>query len=125
LKIFGYDIDPNRVRDCQVNARKAGVEEDIVFECKDIKDLRVAPREGVIISNPPYGVKLSSTRDLAPVYGALSKIFRERPGWSFYLLTADKKFPEYFKSARPDKVRKLYNGTLEVNYYQYYGKKEV
>lgn len=121
LRIFGYDIDQNRIHDCRVNARKAGVEQDIVFECKDIKDLPTDQEDGVIVSNPPYGVKLSSARELAPVYGALYKIFRERRGRAFYILTADKKFPEHFRGVKPNKVRKLYNGTLEVNYYQYYG----
>jgi hypothetical protein len=39
------------------------------------------------------------------------------------VLTADQKFPDYFKRARPDRVRKLYNGTIQANYYQYYGEK--
>jgi len=37
------------------------------------------------------------------------------------VLTADKKFSDYFKRARPSKVRKLYNGAIEVAYYQYFG----
>jgi hypothetical protein len=39
------------------------------------------------------------------------------------VLTADQKFPDYFKRAQPDRVRKLYNGTIETNFYQYYGRK--
>jgi hypothetical protein len=38
-------------------------------------------------------------------------------------LTADSRFPDFFKRARPDKVRKLFNGTIEVNYYQYFGER--
>jgi 23S rRNA G2445 N2-methylase RlmL len=37
------------------------------------------------------------------------------------VLTADKKFPDYFKRARPNKTRKLFNGAIEVAYYQYFG----
>jgi hypothetical protein len=40
---------------------------------------------------------------------------------SVYVLTADKRFPDFFKRAAPDRVRKLFNGTVEVDYYQYHG----
>jgi putative N6-adenine-specific DNA methylase len=95
-----------------------------VFAQKDIKDLRIDEPRGVVISNPPYGIKLSSLPELTPVYNALNQAFRDKKGWSLYILTADKKFPDSFKRSRPDKVRKLYNGTIEVRYYQYYGEQE-
>jgi len=50
-------------------------------------------------------------------------MFRKKAGWSVYVLTADKKFKDYFKRAKPNRVRKLYNGALEVQYYQYFGEK--
>jgi putative N6-adenine-specific DNA methylase len=123
LRICGYDIDKNRIRNCQTNAKNAGVEGDIVFAQKDIKNLRVDVPYGMVISNPPYGIKLSNLPELTPIYYALNTTFYDQQGWSLYILTADKKFPDFFKRSRPDKVRKLYNGTIEVHYYQYYGKK--
>lgn len=123
LRIFGYDNDQDRINDCGVNAKKAGVEKDIIFERKDIKDLAIDEEYGIVISNPPYGVKLGNVEDVRPLYHVIDKMFRERAGWSLYLLTADKKFPDYFKRASPDRVRKLFNGTIEVNYYQYFGKR--
>ena len=77
-----------------------------------------------MITNPPYGIRLAEYRDLNAIYIALNKIFRKKQGWSLYVLTADEKFPDYFKRARPDQVRKLYNGTIKTNYYQYYGRKK-
>jgi len=121
LKIFGYDLDPDRVHDAQVNARKAGVTKDVVFEQKDIKDLWINQPEGVVISNPPYGVKIGSLKELSPLYISIHNTFRKKKGWGVYVLTADKRFPDYFKRSRPDKVRKLFNGAIEVNYYQYHG----
>jgi putative N6-adenine-specific DNA methylase len=123
-RIFGFDMDKNQIRNCQTNAKNAGVAGDIVFAQKDIKDLRIDEPRGVVISNPPYGIKLSSLPELTPVYNALNQAFRDKKGWSLYILTADKKFPDSFKRSRPDKVRKLYNGTIEVRYYQYYGEQE-
>lgn len=123
LKLFGSDIDQERIRDSRQNASQAGVEKDIVFERRDIKDLQPAGEYGIVITNPPYGMKLGSLSELGGIYSVLNQLFQERKGWSVYVLTADKKFPGTFQRARPDKVRKLFNGTIEVNYYQYYGQR--
>ena len=123
LQIYGYDIDPSMIEARKANAKRAGVEADIIFEQKDIKDLWIDNQYGIIISNPPYGIKLGKFEDLNEIYISIHKTFRKKTGWSVYVLTADKKFPDYFKRAKPDKVRKLYNGPLEVNYYQYFGER--
>jgi putative N6-adenine-specific DNA methylase len=123
LQLFGYDIDEASINACKINAENAGVGEDIVFEQKDIQDLWIDKPYGIVISNPPYGIKLSDFQEINQLYITLNKMFRKKKGWSLYILTADKKFPDYFKRARPDRVRKLYNGSLEVNYYQYYGER--
>ncbi len=123
LQIFGYDIDPERIKDSQANAAKAGVGRDIVFEQKDIKDLWVSQPNGIVICNPPYGIKLGSLKELTPIYVTMHHMFKNKLGWSLYILTGDDRFPDFFKRARPDKVRKLFNGTIEVNYYQYFGEK--
>jgi putative N6-adenine-specific DNA methylase len=123
LKIFGFDIDPDRIADSRLNAKNAGVAGDIVFEQKDIRDLHPDGEFGVVIANPPYGVKLATAADLPQIYNGIDAAWGKREGWSVYILTADKKFPSYFKRGQPDKVRKLFNGTIEVNYYQYYGQR--
>jgi putative N6-adenine-specific DNA methylase len=119
LKIFGYDCDPRRITNSKVNARRAGVDKDIVFEHRDVRDLRFDHPRGVIVTNPPYGVKLGDAADLAPVYSALNTALRDQRGWSLGVITPDKSFPRHFKRGDPQRVRKLYNGALEVNYYQY------
>jgi len=123
LQIFGYDIDEAAIDASKVNARRAGVGADIVFEQKDVKDLWIDKQYGIVISNPPYGIKMGEFQALNQIYISLNKTFKKKKGWSIYILTADSKFVDYFKRARPDKVRKLYNGSIEVNYYQYFGER--
>ena len=123
LKIFGYDLDPEMVKISQANAKNAGVGDDISFAQKDVKELWIDQQYGIVISNPPYGVKMSSFQEINQIYISFHKTFRKKSGWSVYILTADKKFPDYFKRARPDRVRKLFNGPLQVNYYQYFGER--
>jgi len=119
LKIFGYDIDRKRIEGCKINAKNAGVENDIIFKRQDVNELKIDCENGMIISNPPYGIKMSRESDIHSIYDAINAVFKNMPGWAIYIITADKNFPKYFKRAKPDKVRKLYNGTIEVNYYQY------
>ena len=123
LQIFGYDIDAVSVKTARFNANKAGVSRNISFEQKDVKELWIDRQYGVLISNPPYGRRMANYRELNAIYIALNKTFRKKNGWSIYILTADSKFPDYFKRARPNRVRKLYNGNIKVNYYQYYDEK--
>ena len=123
LQLFGYDVDAEVIRAAKSNARAAGVGQDIRFEQKDIRDLWIDREHGIVISNFPYGVKMGDFRELNQLYISFNKTFRKKRGWSVYVLTADKKFPDYFKRARPNKVRKLYNGAIEVAYYQYFGEK--
>ncbi|MCP4049782.1 MAG: class I SAM-dependent RNA methyltransferase [bacterium] len=123
LQIIGYDINEKNIQSCLVNARKAGVQEDIIFKKQDIKDLWVDKQYGIVISNPPYGIRISDFKKINDIYIDINKIFKKKKGWSIYILTADEMFPEYFKRTYPDRVRKLYNGRIQVNYYQYYGEK--
>lgn len=123
LQLFGYDNNPTAIEIAKSNAAKAGVSDDIVFAVKDVGELWIDQQYGIVITNPPYGVRLAEYQTLNQIYLALNQMFRKKQGWSVYVLTADHKFPDYFKRARPDRVRKLYNGTIEANYYQYYGEK--
>jgi putative N6-adenine-specific DNA methylase len=123
LDIFGYDIDHDMITASNANAKRAGVNKNILFVQKDIRDLWIDQQHGIVISNPPYGIKLAELQDLNQIYISINKTFKKKKGWSIYILTADKKFPDYFKRSKPDRVRKLYNGNIEVNYYQYYGEK--
>ncbi len=123
MRIFGYDVDADAIAGAQTNAGRAGVSADIIFEQKDIRELWIDQQYGILISNFPYGVKLLDYKELNDIYISFNKTFRKKKGWSIYVLTADKMFPRYFKRGRPDRVRKLFNANIEVNYYQYYGER--
>ena len=77
---------------------------------------------GVIIANPPYGIRIGEAELLPGIYESLRTFVTDRPQWSLFLITSDKTFENAM--GRPaDRRRKLYNGDLEVCYYQYYGTK--
>lgn len=119
LQLLGYDVDETAVVAARLNAANAGVAEDITFAQKDVRDLWIDREFGTLICNPPYGRRLSDFQQMNQMYIALNKMLRKKTGWAACILTADPKFPDYFKRARPDRVRKFFNGRIRVNYYQY------
>ena len=80
-------------------------------------------KRGVIIANPPYGIRIGEKELLPEIYESLKLFLSKNPAWSLFLITSDKSFESAM--GRPaDRRRKLYNGDLEVCYYQYYGKQQ-
>ena len=124
LALVGYDVDAEAIRTAKQNAALAGVGGDITFEQKALADLWIDQEYGILISNPPYGQRMAEFREINEIYITLNKMMRKKRGWSVYILTADAKFPDYFKRGRPDRVRKLFNGNIRVDYYQYYGERQ-
>ncbi|MBP6016328.1 MAG: class I SAM-dependent RNA methyltransferase [Candidatus Promineofilum sp.] len=123
LALFGYDIDAEAIRVAKQNAALAGVAADVTFEQKALADLWIDQERGILISNPPYGRRMAEFQEINALYITLNKMMRKKSGWSVYILTADDKFPDYFKRGRPDRVRKLFNGNIRVDYYQYHGER--
>lgn len=119
LQIFGLDSDVKRVEDSKVNANNAGVLDDIVFEQGDAKQLKLEQKQGFVISNPPYGINIGTERSLNLLYKSLNNIFKDHRDWSLFLITADKKFPNFITYTKPTRTRKLYNGNIEAHYFQY------
>lgn len=121
LAIMGSDHDETAVAIARQNAALAGVGDDITFAHKALADVWIDREYGILITNPPYGLRLADYQAINQIYITLNHMLRKKKGWSVYVLTADAKFPDYFKRGRPDRVRKLFNGNIRVDYYQYHG----
>lgn len=133
LSITGLDIERNAVRAAMANADEAGVVDDIDFACVDMTKWvpgdgipKGASRDdyGVVISNLPYGVRIGDRKANQKIYEHLGMLMKEFPNWSFFLITSDKDFEkevEKITGRKADRRRKLYNGTIETQFYQYHG----
>ncbi|WP_373770384.1 THUMP domain-containing class I SAM-dependent RNA methyltransferase [Weissella soli] len=122
LDITGYDIDGSMIEIAKANAEAAGVGDDIVFEQLAAKDWSTNKINGVLVANPPYGERLGDEDSVRLLYSEMGAIYRQMPTWSKYILTSDEGFEEAY-GERATKKRKLYNGALKVDLYQYWGKK--
>lgn len=122
LDIMGCDIDARMVEIAKANAQAAGVAGDITFKQMRVQDLRTDKINGVIISNPPYGERLSDDAGVTKLYAEMGQVFAPLKTWSKFILTSDEAFESKYGSPA-DKKRKLYNGTLKVDLYQYFGQR--
>lgn len=122
FKIYGYDIDEEALNIARENAEIAGVDEYIEFNTGDATEFKSDKEYGFIVSNPPYGERLEDVDTVKMLYKKLGYTFRKLKDWSYYLITSYEDFEQEFgKDA--DKKRKLYNGMLKTNLYQYLGAK--
>lgn len=121
LNLLGSDISGRAISLAKNNAINAGVEEDISFLTRDISNVALKDDYGIIITNPPYGERLSRV-DTDEIYQKINDKFRDMDTWSCYFITSDERFDQKFKR-RLSKKRKLYNGGEKVDFYQYFGKK--
>jgi putative N6-adenine-specific DNA methylase len=122
LNIFGTDIDSRSISLARANASIAGVNEYIKFNRMDVIDLKSDEKYGCIICNPPYGERLGEVREAESLYRQMGKIFNKLDTWSHYIISSHEEFERFF-GKRASKKRKLYNGMIKCDYYQYFGPK--
>lgn len=120
LRIYGSDIDNEVLSLARYHARQAGVADDIHFQRVPVSAVRTSQKYGFIITNPPYGQRLGEIAEVEKLYRELGKLYSSLDTWSNYVITAHTGFEQLF-GKRADKKRKLYNGRLECQYYQYFG----
>lgn len=120
LNILASDISWKAIGIAKENAEILGLEEDIRFFAKDVRDLVVADDYGVLITNPPYGVRIGEVEDSRELNKELGKLFKNLETWSKYIITGEENFERDF-GEKASRKRKLYNGRLKVYYYQYLG----
>ncbi|TKI58455.1 class I SAM-dependent RNA methyltransferase [Brevibacillus antibioticus] len=120
LEIIGTDMDDEILKIARHNATEAGVDDLIHFQRMDVRDVRTKRKYGYLICNPPYGERLGEWKQVAKMYGEMGKTFAAMDTWSFYVITSDEQFEEHF-GRTASKKRKLYNGNIKVDYYQFFG----
>ena len=122
LDISGYDIDGSMIEIAKENAVQAGVQDIVNFKQIAVKDFKTDKINGVIVANPPYGERLSDKEHVHQLYQQMGKLYQPLTSWSKYILTSDLQF-EQFYGTKATKRRKLYNGSLRTDFFQYWGKK--
>lgn len=119
LNIYAADIVPECVKIAENNAVIAGVGDAVRPICKSVADFSHAESYGTVICNPPYGERLGDAEDCEALYKIMGKRFALLDKWSYYAITSNDKFEDCF-GKKASKKRKIYNGRLKCNIYQYF-----
>lgn len=122
LDITGSDIDHRMVKIAQENAFEGGFGELIHFKQMQVKDISTMKEYGTIVGNPPYGERLGDKKAVEQMYKEMGQAFSKLDTWSIYILTSNEDF-EQFYGKPATKKRKLFNGFIRTDLYQYWGKK--
>ncbi|MCR5153845.1 MAG: class I SAM-dependent RNA methyltransferase [Lachnospiraceae bacterium] len=122
LNIQGYDIDEEMVKIARQNAKLAGVDTQIHFQQRDVKDLSNPKKYGFVITNPPYGERLEEKAALPALYSQIGKSFERLDTWSFFMITSYENAQKDM-GRKADKNRKIYNGMIKTYFYQFMGPK--
>lgn len=127
LNIQGYDISDEVLKMARANAALAGVDKYIHFQKRDVKDFSNPKKYGFVISNPPYGERLSTKNEMQQLYETIGKVMSDNDTWSFFLLSgyedAQKAIAAGGTRKKATKNRKIYNGMMKTYLYQYMGAK--
>ena len=116
---YGSDIDEKTLEIAKANAKRAGVENYITFEKRDVRDFRPLTEKGTVICNPPYGERLLDLQEAEKIYKIMGERFLQKRGWAYYIISPCEDF-EVFYGKKADKRRKLYNGMIKCQLYMYY-----
>ena len=121
LEILASDFDWKQFKLARENAERAGVADSIVFQKKPISEFSTKKKYGCIITNPPYGERISDVSIAENLYIEMGQVFQKLEEWSVFVITAHENFQKLY-GCNADKNRKLYNGKIKTYLYQYLAK---
>ena len=117
-KIYGSDNDLRAVRVAKQNLQEAGLLEAVQLAHVDVLEALPPADGGVLVVNPPYGVRIGEDEDLAALYPKLGEALKRKfAGWNTYFLTNDLRMPKLMRLA-PSKKTPLFNGPLECRLFE-------
>ncbi len=119
FEAYASDIDKNVLEIAKHNIKKAGMTKYIKCFEMNALDINSDGRKGTIVCNPPYGERLSDADSVFKLYSDMGKSFSRLAMWQIYILTNDEEFERRY-GRRADKIRRLYNGMIRCNYYQFF-----
>ncbi|MCJ8010345.1 class I SAM-dependent RNA methyltransferase [Paenibacillus sp. KQZ6P-2] len=120
LQLTGSDIDPQAIEVAKAAAKSAGFGREITFNVLPAAKAKPEGEYGCLITNPPYGERLSEKNEVEKLIRQLGHTAAQLPTWSFFAISPTKQFEHYF-GRKADKRRKLFNGRIECQYYQFLG----
>ena len=116
--IYGYDVDMKAVNTARLNVKAAGLSQTVTVELQDFKDFKKPAEKSIIMTNPPYGERIS-TPDLLGTYKMIGeRLKHEFGGNEAWILSYREECFEQI-GLKPSIKIPLYNGSLECEFRKY------
>lgn len=122
LTIIGSDIDHKMVAIAQENALEAGFGDLLTFKQMQATDFTTKLSDGVIVTNPPYGERIGEVEEIEKMLRQFGQVLKNYPTWSVYMLSSMEDLEVHY-GKKATKKRKLFNGFIRTDFYQYWGQK--
>ena len=119
LAIYGSDLSGEALKAARTNLMAAGLDKLVSLKQANVLEITAPAKAGIIVTNPPYGVRLGEQQQLAEFYPQLGdRLKKYFSGWRAYFLTADMRLPKLIRLAA-SKRTPLFNGALECRLFEY------
>ncbi len=119
VQIFGSDLFGAALQGARENLAAAGLAEVVPLKQVDLLSLTPPAPEGILLTNPPYGVRMGAEADLAELYPRLGTVLKQRfAGWRAYIFTAELRLPGLIRLAESRRTP-LFNGALECRLFEF------
>jgi putative N6-adenine-specific DNA methylase len=117
-KIYGSDSDLRAARVARQNLSEAGLLEAVQLAQVEFAEAIPPAESGVMVANPPYGVRIGEDEELAALYPKMGEALKRKfAGWNTYFLTNDLRLPKLMRLT-PSKRTPLFNGPLECRLFE-------
>jgi putative N6-adenine-specific DNA methylase len=119
LPLHGSDRDPRAIGATRKALQRASLDGVAELARADILEIDAPAAEGIMVFNPPYGVRIGEQAALAELYPKLGDRLKQRfAGWRCFIFTADTRLPKLI-GLKPARRTPLYNGALECRLYEF------
>ena len=119
FRATGFDIDPACVELTMTNAKKAGVLPYVSATVADVRDFTPPDKRCLTVTNPPYGERLLEVKEAETLYKIMGERFLPGSGRKYAIISPHDDFESIF-GRTADKRRKLYNGMIKCQLFQYF-----
>jgi putative N6-adenine-specific DNA methylase len=119
LSIYGSDLSGEALKSARTNLAAAGLAQVVTLKQANVLEISAPAKQGIIVTDPPYGVRLGEQQELAQLYPKLGDVLKKQfSGWRAYILSADMRLPKLIRLAA-SKRTPLFNGPLECRLFEY------
>ena len=119
LPVWGSDLSGTALDLARANLQAAGLDRAVLLKQANVLEMSAPAPSGILVTNPPYGVRIGDESELAEFYPRLGNVLKQKfSGWNCYILTADLRLAKLIRLSA-SKRTPLFNGALECRLFEY------